>query len=151
MIPFIVFSACSCLCSQAVQAGLELPSNFLDEFTSSDATLLLNEMKNCFHVAGTVSPLVILNPSKWAELSMGRDHLLTVRILCCSELFLTILHRYFMHWGMNVLQACVRSRKISGPPSGTLRVAPPPSRSLGLFWTDTFSSNNDGKLRASQT
>lgn len=52
--------------------------DFLDEFTTSDADFLLHQMKTLFHVAGTVSPLVILNPTKWAELSMGREHLLTV-------------------------------------------------------------------------
>ena len=71
-------------CSQAVDAGLQLPVNFLDEFATSDANSLLNQMKTVFHVAGTVSPLVILNPSKWAELSMGREHLLTVCLVSFS-------------------------------------------------------------------
>jgi hypothetical protein len=80
MITLPLCSACSCACSQAIQAGLEVPVDFLDEFTTEDATVLLHQMKTLFHVAGTVSPLVILNPSKWADLSMGREHLLTVGI-----------------------------------------------------------------------
>jgi hypothetical protein len=73
-----LFSFRSCACSQAIQAGLAVPDDYLDEFATVDATVLLNQMKTLFHVAGTVSPLVILNPTKWADLSMGRDHLLTV-------------------------------------------------------------------------
>ena len=96
--PSDFYSTCSSLCSEAVKAGITLPSEFLNEFATADATHLLDVMKTCFHVSGTVSPLVILNPSKWADLKMGRDHLLTVRLLCSNpKFFLTVLLRYSMH------------------------------------------------------
>jgi hypothetical protein len=37
-------------------------------------------MKVAFHVAGTISPLVILIPSQWSNYQIGRDHLLMVSL-----------------------------------------------------------------------
>jgi hypothetical protein len=38
-------------------------------------------MKVAFHVAGTISPLVILIPSGWSNYQIGREHLLTVCVI----------------------------------------------------------------------
>lgn len=90
---------CLSACSQAIQAGLEVPDDYLDDFTTDDATVLLNQMKTLFHVAGTVSPLVILIPTKWADLSMGRDHLLTVGLPLCFQFVANRLPQIFYALG----------------------------------------------------
>jgi hypothetical protein len=56
-------------------------------------------MKTLFHVAGTVSPLVILNPSKWTELSMGREHLLTVGLLFFFQVVFNLPTQIFYAFG----------------------------------------------------
>jgi hypothetical protein len=66
------------LFSEAVVAGLQLPENFLEEFTSSDAAKLLDTMKATVLAAATISPLVILVPSKWADTSIALEHFLNV-------------------------------------------------------------------------
>jgi hypothetical protein len=62
-------------------AGLILPDDFLLDFESADAVTLLAHMNLCFHVAGTISPLVVLIPTQWASGNIGREHLLTVNLL----------------------------------------------------------------------
>jgi hypothetical protein len=47
-------------------------------------------MKACFLAAGTISPLVILIPTKWADQSIALEHLLTV----CRPLFLHVMAKY---------------------------------------------------------
>ncbi len=71
---------CSFIFSRAERVGLKLPPTFLEEFLSKEVSLLFNRMKVSFHVAGTISPLIILIPSGWSSYQIGRDHLLMVRV-----------------------------------------------------------------------
>ena len=65
----------------AKRVGLELPDNFLDDFLTDEVLELFNRMKTTFHVAGTISPLVILIPSGWSNYQIGREHLLMVCVI----------------------------------------------------------------------
>ena len=76
---FCELSLASQICSRAVKAGLDLPSNFLDEFATDAAQSLQFRMKNLFHAVGTISPLVIFVSSAWAIQRIAQEHLLTVR------------------------------------------------------------------------
>lgn len=67
--------------SRAVKAGLELPSNFREEFLSTEVTTIFSRLKVCFHVASTISPLAILVPTQWSNYQIGREHLFMVRFI----------------------------------------------------------------------
>ena len=69
--------------SYAKRAGITLPENFVEDFHSEEAAVLFTRMKMCFHVAGSISPLVIFIPTRWTNASMSRGHLLTVRAMVC--------------------------------------------------------------------
>jgi hypothetical protein len=74
--------------SRAIKAGLELPSNFLDEFGTDAAKSLMFRMKNLFHAVGTISPLVMLVSSQWTNQKVAREHLLSVRTFWLSPVFI---------------------------------------------------------------
>ena len=52
-------------------------------------------MKTCFHIAGTITPLVLLIPSQWANYAIGREHLLTVS--SSSSLLLLLILSQIMY------------------------------------------------------
>jgi hypothetical protein len=75
------FLVCSPFHRRAIEAGLDLPDTFRDEFLTKEVGMIFNRIKVTLHVAGTISPLAILIPTLWSNYHIGREHLLTV---CCN-------------------------------------------------------------------
>ena len=83
----------------ANHTGITLPENFEDDFDSNEAAVLFNRMKMCFHVAGSISPLVIFIPTRWTNASLSRGHLLTVlAMFFISYISFTLLCRSCTLW-----------------------------------------------------
>jgi hypothetical protein len=71
----------------AERAGITLPDGFVEDFESEEAATLFLRMKMAFHVAASISPLVILIPTRWSNMNLSRGHLLTVcRTLCFTRI-----------------------------------------------------------------
>jgi hypothetical protein len=65
----------------AEDAGIQVPDNFINAFRVDGANLLVQRMNMCYHVAGTISPLIILAPTQWMDSDLARENLLSVRTL----------------------------------------------------------------------
>ena len=69
--------------SYAKRAGITLPDKFVEDFDSDEAAVLFTHMKMCFHVAGSISPLVIFIPTCWTNAAISHGHLLMVHGTVC--------------------------------------------------------------------
>jgi hypothetical protein len=108
-IPHVLVHSCQLRCAE--DAGIQVPKNFLNEFREDGADNLVERMNMCYHVAGSISPLVILAPTQWMDTELARENLLSVRILFDHPgLHHHTPNRCCMRWAINDLKPSLKLR-----------------------------------------